>query len=304
MTTSDSKLSPLVLSNSRNLVWATDVHLDWTKENPGKLKEFAKSIRDLKPDLLLLTGDIDFGKSYNGSLGVLGAVKKIQELVKCPVFFVLGNHDFWYDSFENVRKRVRSLTLEKENIFYLSRSKPVELNTTTALLGIDGWFDGRAGNLLKTNTYTNDFKFINDLDDDMRINTQEMKNKLTNLPKPGVKYVEKTLPKLFEVYDKVILGTHMPPFSKACYNYKKPGKLSDEHNLPFEANVSLGEKLLEIMKKFPHKELLVLCGHTHHHCDYSPLKNLRVLVGGATYGTPQPQKPVSLLNNSLNCNIL
>jgi 3',5'-cyclic-AMP phosphodiesterase len=284
------------------LAWATDIHFDHIYKNEqSKVKEFTKSIQKQNPDILLLTGDIDLGLASDkyGNLGVVETVKKIQELVKCDVLFVCGNHDFYYEYFENVRKQSNHLTLEKDHVLYLHKKAIIELNRDTALIGIDGWYDGHAGDLLHSTIIMNDFLKIKDFNDKSKVCdeklspfTQEMKEKLTKLAKPGIDYVTECLPKLFKSYKKVVLGTHVPPFWKACYDSKN--KLASKNSAPFHVNKLLGDALVRVMKRYPKKELLVLCGHSHFHADYSPLKNLRVITGGAQYGSPLAQNCVHL----------
>ena len=52
--------------------------------------------------------------------------------------------------------------------------------------------------------------------------------------------------------------------------------------------------LLELMKSFPDKKLLVLCGHTHTGTSFMPSDNISVLVGGADRGYPVLQGDISL----------
>jgi len=42
----------------------------------------------------------------------------------------------------------------------------------------------------------------------------------------------------------------------------------------------------------PEAELLVLCGHTHGSGVARIAPNLKVITGGADYGTPLPQLPI------------
>ena len=50
--------------------------------------------------------------------------------------------------------------------------------------------------------------------------------------------------------------------------------------------VAAGCVLRDLMRSYPDRELLVLCGHSHGSGETRILKNLRVLTGGAEYGRP------------------
>jgi hypothetical protein len=85
----------------------------------------------------------------------------------------------------------------------------------------------------------------------------------------------------------VILATHIPPFKEATWN---EGQLSDADFLPFFACKAVGDVLVEIMHIYPHRQLTVLCGHTHGRGQAQILDNLLVLTGGAEYGKPEVQQ--------------
>ncbi len=44
--------------------------------------------------------------------------------------------------------------------------------------------------------------------------------------------------------------------------------------------------MLEIMQDYPHRELTVLCGHTHGSGEAHPLQNVWIFTGAAIYGFP------------------
>lgn len=272
---------------AHRLVWATDIHLDHMKKKPNEVEDFIKSITHLNPDLLVLTGDIDMG------FDVITTIKKIAELVNCKVFFVLGNHDFYGSSIASVRQEAIEFTHEQSNALYLHNAGIVELNQSTVLIGTDGWADGCAGDIIKSHFALNDFVYINELkvSSAEEIHTKEMKERLISFAKPSIDYIEEILPKIFQDYQKAILATHVPPFWEASY-FK--GKQSDESSAPFFVSKSLGDKLLEVMKVFPEKELIVICGHTHHEREYHPLPNLKVVVGAAEYGKPKAQNLIKI----------
>ena len=48
----------------------------------------------------------------------------------------------------------------------------------------------------------------------------------------------------------------------------------------------MGEAILEVMPRYPNRQLTVLCGHTHGAGKTAPLPNVTILTGGAEYGNP------------------
>ena len=55
----------------------------------GDFLEFTEYLEELNPDGFILAGDI----AEAGS--VAGFLRKFRERLDCPIYFILGNHDFW-----------------------------------------------------------------------------------------------------------------------------------------------------------------------------------------------------------------
>ena len=87
----------------------------------------------------------------------------MQAAVQKPIFFVLGNHDFYYDSISNVRSSLEEFCELHQDLTYLSRASVVELTKTTAIVGHDGWGDARLGNYAESPVRLSDNVLIQDL---------------------------------------------------------------------------------------------------------------------------------------------
>ena len=70
------------------VVWATDIHLNFLR--PQERSSFYTSIRAKEPDAVFVTGDI----AEAPSLRIL--LDEMRKAVEVPLYFVLGNHDFFY----------------------------------------------------------------------------------------------------------------------------------------------------------------------------------------------------------------
>src|ERR1039458_8819395 len=113
------------------LAWATDIHLDHAGE--AARRKFCQSAKE-RAAALLITGDI--AESH-----ILGsALTALATLTARPIYFVLGNHDFYRGSVAGTRRQVGYVV--NENLVYLSQSGVIELTPGTALVGHDGWADG------------------------------------------------------------------------------------------------------------------------------------------------------------------
>ena len=81
-----------------HLAWLTDLHLNFV--DPDCVDGLCRRIRDEGADAVLISGDIAEAPGVEAYLEFLG--RRIDR----PIFFVLGNHDFYRGSIGEVRARV------------------------------------------------------------------------------------------------------------------------------------------------------------------------------------------------------
>ncbi len=86
----------------RRLAWATDVHLNFLAANG--LDAFCESLSRQEADAVVITGDIAEAPSLESLLSIVAAE------LKTPIFFVLGNHDYYRSSIPRVREVVTALS--------------------------------------------------------------------------------------------------------------------------------------------------------------------------------------------------
>jgi predicted MPP superfamily phosphohydrolase len=260
---------------SKKLLWTTDLHLDAAEKE--HLKKFFQEIVAHDPIAILIGGDI-----CNGSRSLVH-LKSMAEQLKKPLYFVLGNHDFYYGSISSMRQKAHLLTEQTPHLIYLTESGVIELSPTTALIGHDGWYDGKAGDFLRSDMLLNDYFLIDEL---KNLAPERRLAKLNELGAEAGHYLRKALNTAFRHYKKVILLTHVPPFLESCVH---EGAMCDANRGPHFVSQTTGEGLLEEAQAHPDKQLLVLCGHTHAAADVKVLPNLRVLTGGTVLGAPSIQ---------------
>lgn len=262
------------------LAWLTDLHLNFLGSQ--EVTQFLDNIIEDNPDAILITGDIAEAHSLAGYL------TRMAEHLQRPIYFVLGNHDYYRGSVRTVRDMMIDLTAENEWLTWMSGADIVELTPTVALIGHDGWGDGRIGNYDSSPLVLNDFFLIEEL---AGLNKRGLLKRLNNFGDESADHFEATLTRALKHYTHVILLTHVPPFAGAAWHQ---GKLSDADYQPFYVNHVAGEKLRTIMAAHPRQDLLVLCGHTHGNGQAQVSENIHVLTGGAEYGAPEIQRVFDL----------
>jgi Icc protein len=260
------------------LAWYTDIHVNFLRQ-PG-VEAFFAMLAETECDAFLLSGDI--GEAPN----VAQLLNALDNVARRPVYFVLGNHDFYRGSIAGVRKTVQQLCAVCPDLHWLPDAGVVPLTADACLVGHDGWGDGRLGDYFGSDVLLNDFGLIEEFggfDED----PEERLAKLHALGDESAAHFRAVLPDALSRFRHVLVVTHVPPFRESCWH---EGRLSDDAWLPFFTCKAVGDVLVEAMREHPDREMTVLCGHTHGAGEAEILPNLRVSTGGAVYGSPKVQR--------------
>ena len=111
------------------LAWLTDIHLNFL-QSPQR-RQFFEKVKE-SADAVAISGDI------GESVDVAQYLSEMDEVIQKPVYFVLGNHDFYRDSIAGTRRRIAKLAEETEHLHYLTSLGVVALTKKTAIVGHDG----------------------------------------------------------------------------------------------------------------------------------------------------------------------
>jgi len=267
-----------------NLAWLTDIHLNFLDDDARR--EFYQKIGETNCDAVLISGDIAEASSVSGIL------KEMAAQIKVPIYFILGNHDYYRGKVKDVRESMSELTKSEKLLHWLPASGIQALDGNTILLGQDGWADGRLGDYQNSRVALNDSRMIADLFQEKIIGRFQLLEKMQQLADAdAMKLQADLIQAVTQEPKKVIVLTHVPPFKEACmYN----GKISGEDWLPYFSSKVVGDVLIKIAEENPVIEFLVLCGHTHGEAKYQPIINLIVEAGRAEYYLPAIQKIISV----------
>jgi 3',5'-cyclic AMP phosphodiesterase CpdA len=260
------------------LAWITDPHLGSVTDDQARA--FCARANGLSPDAVVVTGDLATASTVGPVLRLL------RDSLEAPLYFVLGNHDFYGGSVAQVREAVSRQAAAASGMVYLSAAGVRGLSPRTGLVGHDGWADGRFGDWRGSTLALNDYWLIHDLrHPGTRLETMQ------RLAEEAASHLRAVLPEALATYADVVVATHVPPFREACWH---AGAVSDDNGLPHFSSRVVGEALMEAALAFPDRRLTVLCGHTHSAAEVAVLPNLLVLAGAATYGAPAVQRVLEL----------
>lgn len=257
-------------------IWITDVHFEFLDRTA--ILDFLQTIRQENPNVLLVGGDIGQASS------IVSYLREMETRMECPIYFVLGNHDYYKGSIYSVRLAVNELVSTSRSLYWLNQAGVVCLSEDTALIGHDSWCDGRLGDFHGSSVVLNDFKLIEEL---VGVTSGKLLDVLNKLGDEAAEYFKEILPQALQKHHHIIVLTHVPPFTEAAwYN----GRYCDDEWLPFFACQAVGDVLKKTMMQNPDRTMTVLCGHTHSSGESEILPNLHVFTGGANYGKPRIQR--------------
>ena len=259
------------------LAWLTDIHLNFLLTE--QTLAFLRVVRSTEPDAVLISGDIAEAHDLRRYLEL------IDDELALPVYFVLGNHDFYHGSISQVRAIADDVCRHRPKLHFLTHCEsPIELTPNVALVGHDGWADGRLGDYERSIVQMTDWSVIGDF-----IGRDKWRRWpiVQSLGDEAAAHLRRVLPLALDRFATAIVLTHVPPLREACWH---EGRLSDDDWAPHFACKAVGDALLEIARLYPDRQIDVYCGHTHGEGKCRPLQNLYIHTGGAEYGEPQIQR--------------
>src|SRR5579883_2222911 len=183
------------------LTWLTDIHLNFLEKN--KREEFYQKIISVEPDAVLITGDIAEAPSIEDMM------KEMVSYLHKPIYFVLGNHDYYFGEVAEVREAMITLTQTNNKLYWLPASGVQQLTNEIILLGQDGWADGRLGDYENSRVSLNDSRLINDLFQKKLLGRMQLLKKMQELADVDAAKLHDDLIKAVQLNPKKILYSRM-----------------------------------------------------------------------------------------------
>ena len=262
------------------IAWLTDIHLNFLEIEARS--QFYNRVMETNADKILITGDIAEAKD------VCELLQEFSQHMNKPVYFVLGNHDYYFGSVTNVREKVRSLCNQNSKLIWLGKPEIIALSDDTLLLGHDGWADARYGDFDHSLVSLNDSRLIAELYQAFLLNKSALKSEMQKLADADAEILQQTLTNaITDNIKKIIIATHVPPIPECSWHKEKP---SDENWLPYFASKATGDVIIDVAQKYKDIHFLVLCGHTHTAASVKFFNNLEIKAGGAQYYKPDIQE--------------
>lgn len=256
-----------------SILWTSDLHLDHA--SAAVRAELRNRLRDATGDAVVVSGDTSVAPRLTADLEFLA------DAAARPVYFVLGNHDHYGGSVAGVRDAVLALAKRRPEIQWLPPAGVVALDPAIALVGVDGWADGRLGDPLATPFVLNDDRLISEI-----ATPQTRAGKLIvkrALADADAYRLEVLIRRAVTTARQIVIATHVPPFVAGL---PQTGRLAHPGWQPLLICGATGNVIRQAAIDHPDCNFLVLCGHTHARVEAQIVTNLRCLVAGARYGEP------------------
>lgn len=259
--------------------WATDIHLDFLANRPDETLTFMESLVKSNPTGIFLTGDISTAK------GIVYHLSAIEKVAQRPIYFVLGNHDYFGSSIVEIRKTMRELSNVSPFLRYMPTMPYYTLTPSTAVVGHDCWYDALNGDWQKSNFEMSDWNAIHEFHE-VRGNMSSVVTMARKLAHEGVTHLHNAIKQAVRHHKNIVILSHYPPFRESHIHQ---GKVGDDNAQPWFTCKMLGDMLLDASKAFPNHQFTVLAGHTHGKYNGKINDNLIVNVGEAEYWYPKLQ---------------
>jgi predicted phosphohydrolase len=251
----------------------TDPHLCFLDSKPGEpVKELGRYLAKDYPEaeVMFITGDIAEAPSVRRHLLALhsGWLK--------PIWFCLGNHDYYHSAWGEVEKTLQDLP---EGVRFLDPLSAIPVGDV-AVLGQSGWFDALAARSkamaigetqrLQGCQYDPPDLVIRKMQTQSKQQAERVANKAREAYQAG--------------FRKVVILTHAPPYTLASWHQ---GARSDLDWVGIMTSLTMGLEIDILVDQHPDLQVVVLCGHTHSAGEYHRGDRIKVLTGPAQYWLPQ-----------------
>jgi predicted MPP superfamily phosphohydrolase len=265
-------------NDKQKLLFYTDTHMD--RVMLWSLLNFFRHVRKENPHGIFLTGDISNGKMLCYHL------KLMAQYIKCPIYFILGNHDIHRTSFSTQYENIIKLCEEFPNLIWISNIDHIKLNEEVYIIGDDGWYDAKLGDP-KWLKFTTDWLLIEEF---RKMSSMEERiEAFRERAAKSCKIIAKKLEKVLKNTDAktIYILTHCPPWKEAT---RDEGTILEKFYLPYNINLGLGKVIEKIMEDHKKRNVIVCCGHTHTPEFIRVARNISCQVGAAGIKTINSQK--------------
>jgi len=269
------------MSNPNHIAWLSDIHLDFLDK--ARRRAFYQTIIDAEVDGVVISGDISNSNHLTEHL------TEMLKTVKVPVWFTLGNHDYYGSTVKATRKKVDALCRQQPLLKWLHQEGIIALSEEIGLIGVDSWADGRAGHYWESNVELADHRLIGDL---KGLDAAGRLKVIQGFANEAEEILRRSLNSALTQFKTVFVVSHVPMYYEACLgpDRRVSGSLWMPHYVWHQGGVAIGE----VMQGHPKGRIIVLSGHTHSDIRLRIDDRISIWVGPAEYYNPAIAEVIDL----------
>lgn len=264
-----------------HIAWLSDLHLDFLDE--VRRRAFYQSIIDAEVDGVVISGDISNGHNLERHL------TEMAKSVKAPVWFTLGNHDYYGSTVKATQKKVDALCRQQPVLKWLHKEGVVALSEEIGLIGVDSWADGRAGRYWESNVELSDHRLIGDL---KGLDAADRLKVIQSFADEAEEILRRSLNSALTQFKTVFVVSHVPMFYEACLgpDRRVSGSMWMPHYVWHQGGVAIGE----VIQNHAKGRVIVLSGHTHSDIRLRIDDRISIWVAPAEYDNPSIAEVIDL----------
>jgi len=257
----------------RHIAWLSDIHLDFLDK--VRRRAFYQTIIDAEVDGVVISGDICNSSHLTEHL------TEMVKAVKVPVWFTLGNHDYYGSTVKATRKKVEALCKKQPLLKWLHKEGVIALSEEIGLIGVDSWADGRAGHYWESNVELADHRLIGDL---KGLDAAGRLKVIQRFANEAEEILGRSLDSALTQFKTVFVVSHVPMFYEACLgpDRRVSGPLWMPHYVWHQGGIAIGD----VLQNNAHGHVIVLSGHTHSDIRLRIDDRISIWVASAEYDNP------------------
>lgn len=264
-----------------HIAWLSDIHLDFLDK--ARRRAFYQTILDAGVDGVVISGDICNGHYLEKYL------TEMAKIIKVPIWFTLGNHDYYGSNVKAIRKKLKSLCIKQPLLKWLHKEGVIALSEEIGLVGVDSWADGRAGHYWESNVELADHRLIGDL---KGLDAAGRLKVIQGFANEAEEILRRSLNSALTQFKTVFVVSHVPMFYEACLgpDRRVSGSLWMPHYVWHQGGVAIGE----VLQNNAHGRVIVLSGHTHSDIRLRIDDRISIWVAPAEYDNPSIAEVIDL----------
>lgn len=248
----------------------SDIHMDHL---PDFETEVEYLIPNYNPDIpILLTGDVSIARDFRRDIA------RFAETFSGQIYVVMGNHDYWNSSYEQMNNYVRDIQIKN---VYICSNYAVDVVDGTAIVMVNNWYSPQMDQIVDRFATMNDWNYMaNFAGYGITGNTSDAIRACNDIADKSVGYAQNAFSEIRDGVEngeivRVVVMVHFPPYFEMMSRV--------DNFTPFYFDPKMGAVIDRFAMENPHTPITVVSGHTHTYRTFEN-KNVKGIVAPANYG--------------------